>query len=274
MPNASDLDIRLHRIAGTWGQTVLGGPGLLRLREQTLELVTSKGVPIVAPYETLSGAGWRTGTLVVHAAAGVMELDGEMGLERAWVVLTSLACPIPEFARALRTFGSRRGAERTAGASGASAQARFFAPLLQARRRLEGEADLDRRLTAFEAHRLAERMTQVLTLLAAEYHPASAPDRRALEAELFEATAPLFAGFDLLKAAEERYRAAGDDQRFAVWRGWTREVAAVFADADRSWRATMPLLPPLPARPRSRRRRGGAVMLLVTSLGAALGAPL
>jgi hypothetical protein len=273
MPNASDLEVRLRRVAGTWGQTALDGPGMLRLREHSLELVTSRGVPIVAAYDTLSGAGWRTGKLFIHSAAGVVELEGEAGLERAWVALTALSCPIPEFTRGLRTLGSRRSLARKSGAADAAAQTRFFAPLLQARRRLEQEGDLDRRLTAFEAPLLAERMTQVLALLAAEYYPASPPDRRALEAELLEAVAPLLEGLDLLKASEERYRGAADDRRFVAWRGWTRHVAAVFAAADRSWRAASPLLPVAPAPPRSRWRGGrGAGVLFVASLGAVLGA--
>jgi hypothetical protein len=248
---------------------------MLRLREHSLELVTSRGVPIVAAYDTLSGAGWRTGRLFIYSAAGVLELEGDTGLERAWVSLTALSCPIPEFTRGLRTLGSRRVGARKAVHADASAQTRFFAPLLQARRRLEQEGDLDRRLTAFEAPLLAERMTQVLTLLAAEYYPGSAPDRRALEAELFEAAAPLFAGLDALQVAEERYRGAADERRFVAWRAWTGDVAAVFADADRSWRAAFPLLPPAPAPQRSRWRgrggAGGAGVLFVASLGAALG---
>ena len=273
MPNASDVEVRLRRVAGTWGQIALDGPGMLRLREHSLELVTSRGVPIVATYDTLSGAGWHTGKLFIHSAAGVVELEGETGLERAWGALTALSCPIPEFTRGLRTFGSRRDGARKSGASDAAAQTRFFAPLLQARRRLEEEGDLDRRLTAFAAPLLAERMTLVLAQLAAEYHPGSAPDRRALEAELLEAVAPLFEGLDLLKAADERYRSAADDRRFVAWRGWTRHVAAVFAAADRSWRAAIPLLPPAPAPQRSRWRGGsGAGVLFVASVGTVLGA--
>jgi hypothetical protein len=227
--------VHLRRLEGQWRGLAFHGRGLLRLGEEGFELQSEEGSAASEGFGILSGARWRTGSLSVHSELGSVLMESDHGLDLVWVTLTRLACPLPEFTRGLRSLGSRR-------AGSATAQARFFAPLLQARRNLEAEPDLDARLTLFAASTLSNRMVQVLSSLAAERYPGSAPDRRALEAELAEAAAPLFARLQELEESETQFREIGDEARFAAWRTWLKTVARVFSDADRSWRAALGVL--------------------------------
>jgi hypothetical protein len=260
------FEVVLPHVKGTWREATIDGAGVLRLGDVTLEIELREGGTLSASYAALSGAGWRTGVLSLHSAWGHVELEGEDGLERAWTALLALACELPEFTRGLRVLGSRRGGNT-------AAQARFFAPLLQARRRLEDEPDLDRRLLTFDGRVVGQRLSQVLQTLAAECFPNSASDRRALEAELFEATEPLFLRLHGLEGASSRLRAAVDAVRFDAWRSWVAAVAVIFTEADRSWSAATRVLPlPQPERGRRRSWRGYRRVFFAASLGiAALG---
>ena len=192
-------------------------------------------------------------------------LEADRGLDRAWVALVQRACPLPEFTRGLRMLGSRRGGNP-------EAQGRYFAPLLQARRRLEEEGEPERRLAAFDASVLSERLQQNLQAMASASHPANPPDRRALEAELQEATEALFARLATLHNVAESYRTAADAVRFDAWRRWVGAVADVFVHADRSWSAVAEAFPAAPAGAAARRKRwwrrsrGGAAVLLSAGL--------
>ncbi len=263
MPDAGS-EFALRRVNGRWRDAALTGRGVLRLGDQTIEVSTEGGATARAEYPALSGAAWRNGVLTVHALEGTVELEGMQALDRAWVAIVTRACPLPEFTRGLRVLGSRRGGDR-------DAQWRFFAPLLQARRRLEQETDFDRRLDAFDAAALAGRLSQVITALAAERCPDRAPDRRALEAQLTDAAAPVFTRLRALEATTARARAAPDDRGFVAWRAWVTHVMAVFVAADRSWSAAVKLLPPA----RGTRTRGwwwrrSAGLALLVSSGALL----
>jgi hypothetical protein len=267
-PRSGPPEFAIARLSGTWFDRPRSGGARLRLGESALEVLPVAGEPIVTAYASLSGAGFRTGCLTMHGAGGQLLLEAVTGLDRAWVALVERACPVPEFTRGLRALGSRRGGD-------ASAQARFFAPLLQARRRLEEAADVDRRVDAFAAEALSERMRQVIGGLAAEWYPQEGPDRRALEAELSDALTAVFARLTALGAAASRVRAASDATRFDQWRLWLDEVAALFADADRGWSVAAGILPPRAVAPRRGRGRGTAApaVALVASLLSSLGAP-
>ena len=267
--SGSALDFTVQ-LSGTWMDRPRSGAARLRLAEMALEVTPAGGDPIVAPYASLSGASFRAASLTLHAAAGEMRLDADTGLDRAWVLLVARACPVPEFTRGLRALGSRRGGD-------AAAQVRFFAPLLQARRRLEEEADVERRLEVFSAPDLMERMRQTVAALATEWYPHTGPDHRALEAELLDALDALFARFEALGTSASRFREAPEAARFDHWRHWLGEVAGVFADADAGWSAAVRCLPQRPPVERGRSRRGrgrghiAPLLALAVSLGAALG---
>ncbi len=263
MPDAGS-EFALRRVSGTWRDAALSGRGVLRLRDRTIEVVTDGGATAREEYPALSGAVWRKGVLTLHGLDGTVELEGVQALDRAWVAIVARACPLPEFTRGLRVLGSRRGGDR-------DAQSRFFAPLLQARRRLEEETDFDRRLDAFQAPALSERLSQVIAALAAERCPDRAPDRRALEAQLTDAAAAVFTRLRALEATTARARSAPDEQGFVAWRAWVAHVTAVFVAADRSWSAAVDLLPPVRGTgTRGRWWRRSAGLALLVSSGALL----
>jgi len=262
-PEWHRVEVAVGRVAGKWREEGLSGTGTLRLSERALELVLGGGASVTAPYASLSGAIWRTGFLSIHGTAGILELEADQGLDLAWVLLVSLACPLPEFMRGLRALGSTRGGDD-------AVQSRFLTPLLHARRRLEDERDLESRLDSFNGRQLAERMRQAVEVLAAESFPKNAPDRRALEAELLDALEPLFARLHALHGVAERFRASAPEVRFEAWRSWVADVAAVFAEADRSWSAAVQLLPAVrPGVRRTRWWRRRVIALVAASLGAA-----
>jgi hypothetical protein len=122
-----DLAVDVSSALVEWGALRLSGRGTLRLTSDTLQLEVPGGDLLVARYDELRGGGWRTGVLTVHGETGNAVVESMRGLDLAWVSLVERACPLPELARGHRLLGSRRGGS-------IDAQARFLAPLLQARR--------------------------------------------------------------------------------------------------------------------------------------------
>jgi hypothetical protein len=231
-----DIEVAAERVLVQWGLLRLTGPGTLRLTRDAMTVEAPAGGMLRAPYSDLRGGGWRTGTLTVHGNAGTVAIESGHGLDLAWVSLIGRVCPLPELARSHRLLGSRRGGS-------VDAQARFLAPLLQARRRVEDESDLDARVTTFEAKTLRDRLASAIQAIAKDACPASSPDRRGLEAELEEAMAPLFERLGALEVAAETFRSAPESIRFAAWRDWVAVVSNVFALADSGWASAAQLLP-------------------------------
>lgn len=165
--------------------------------------------------------------------------------------------PLPELMRGLRAFGSSRalpGADHD----------RYFAPLVESVRALRSAHERAlasgtepwRAADAVDATRAGTRLRATLAAIAAERFPDSAPDRRALEAELADEADPLFDALDALDAEARRLREAADDERAAAWRRWTAALVATLAAADGSWARAVPVLRETPAPPRAARRRG------------------
>lgn len=145
--------------------------------------------------------------------------------------LERAALTLPELTRSLRAFGSRRAA---GGARRAEHDA-FFAPLLAARGAAARAATADDRRAALDATVVRAAVERRLRDFASERYPDDAPERRALEAELFECAAPLLGRFVELDAAQQRLTACDGAERFVRWRDWARVVAALFESADECW---------------------------------------
>lgn len=230
-----DVELELSSMVVEWGTIRLAGPGQLRLTSEAL-LVEATGGTLLARYAEIRGGGWRTGSLTVHGAAGKAVLQSGRGLDQAWVSLIERACPLPELTRGHRLLGSTRGGP-------VDLQARFLAPFLQARRRLEEEADLEARVATLDARALRERLESALKTIARDSYPSSHPDRRGLEAELEEAMAPFYEGLEAMESAAEYFRSAPEAIRFMAWRDWVSAASKVFALADRGWASAARLLP-------------------------------
>jgi hypothetical protein len=153
---------------------------------------------------------------------------------------------LPEFTRALRAFGSRRG-HRSTRASATSDQQRFFAPLLSARRTAGSAVDPGVVVHSFSAAALSRSLETALRELAVERHGENGPARRALEAELEELIEPLLAAIKLLGEAAELAAESPDNLR--LWRAWATQLRLTFEAADRAWLALDGALDTAPSRP-------------------------
>jgi hypothetical protein len=141
---------------------------------------------------------------------------------------------LPELTRTLRAFGSSRA--RRVGPGGrttdAAEQRQFFGPLLDARRNA-GAASGEAAIAAFNAGTLASVLTATLKQFAAERQPEAGPARRALEAELEDASEPLFDALTALRESADAAIAAAEDLR--LWRVWSAQLRTTFETADRVW---------------------------------------
>jgi len=201
---------------------------------ETLEVVVrmdASGEELVTAMEDLTGAAWRGDVLTLYRGAEWLELRGEGPLDRTWHVLTNRACAVPEVTRGLRALGAHRPQEEQL----VDAHQRFFAPLLQARRRLESDEPMDWRVAGFDTAALDERLRGVLSSLAQARHAVRPPHRRALEAILLEACEPLFERLAVVGSAARVVHGCDDAERFERWRAWSRGVRGVFLMADESW---------------------------------------
>jgi hypothetical protein len=134
---------------------------------------------------------------------------------------------LPELTLSLRSLGSGRGAAP-------AEQGRFFAPLLEARRRAATATSVPEVLAAFSVARLAAALEETLRSLASERFPNRPPARRAFEAELVDAAQPLFAALRTLRDSSPPTNAPVSDQG---WKRWLDMLRATFESADRAWRA-------------------------------------
>lgn len=223
------LAFRAASAVGRWrGRTLAGAVTLFLEQDEVVVRLEASGDELVTPLRALSGAAWRAGVLSLHLPDEALELSDGEALDRAWYALSQRACAVPEVARNLRAL-------RAEDHRHAVARERFFAPLLQARRRLEGEEPVDWRVAGFGADTLTERLRATLAALALERHGERAPHRRALEAGLLDACEALFAQLQRVAEGGRAVHDADDARRFTEWREWAQEVRTLFALADRAW---------------------------------------
>jgi hypothetical protein len=141
---------------------------------------------------------------------------------------------VPELTRTLRAFGSTRGRRVAPGGrtTDAGEQQRFFAPFLDARRAAGGAVG-NGAIEAFARASLADALTATLRQFATDRQPEPGPARRALEAELVDASEPLFDALAALRESAEAALASVDDLR--LWRAWSAQLRTTFETADRVW---------------------------------------
>jgi hypothetical protein len=230
-----DIEVEATSVLVEWGPVRLIGPGRLRLTSDALELAATGGT-WQASFAELRGGGWRTGSLIVHGDQGRAVVESKEGLELVWVQLLERACPLPELVRDHRHLGSRRGGS-------VAAQTRFLGPLLDARKRIEKQPDLESRIAALDARQLRDRVSAVILTIARDTFPASHPDRRALEAELEESMTAFLRQLDSVDAAAAHFRKAPEAIRFSAWREWIDGVVEAYALADSAWASASRFLP-------------------------------
>jgi hypothetical protein len=157
---------------------------------------------------------------------------------------------VPELTLGLRNFAAP-------GALG-DVHTKFFMPLLDARRAAAIASRWSGRVTAFDADRLEATLRVTLAGFATERYPKSAPDRRALTAQLEDACGDLFDALEILRGAQRAVLDEQDDAaRPARWSEWITTLRGMFSAADRGWERMQPLLAsaPQPAGRMGRRAR-------------------
>lgn len=216
-------------IEGLFRGQELQGDGELLLEGHTIILVTERA-NVMLPLAEVEGAVFDANTLELLLTGGdVVRVSGDDVAPMARE-LARRALVVPELTRSLRVLGSPRtqlGPEHD----------RFFAPLLDARRAAERAATPEAAQGALDARKLRAALSARLREIAAERYPSEPPERRALEAELFERAASMLARFDALERAQEVFATCGARERFGRWRAWSAALQEVFASADDCWPA-------------------------------------
>ena len=141
---------------------------------------------------------------------------------------------LPEFTRSLRALAvpSAPGSDHD----------RVFKPLIQARTAAHKVHALEAQVAAFDASRLEREFRDAIAAFATARHARSAPDRRALEAELETLAAPLWSALRALQESAMATRGVSAGDRKSAWERWVQAVQRVFDTADDWWRAVLPVL--------------------------------
>lgn len=237
-----DQGVSFALMAVEWGGTSLG-PGTALVDEDVLRILLVESPTgekaLQFRYDFIVGVSMSHGTVVLTARDGrgleVVTTDAPSFRAR----LLAACRALPEVTRALRALGSRRGA-RGARRNPGDKEARFFAPLIRARRAAMDARSAANVVSAFDAARLAKAHADTILLFSEELSAGHPARRRALEAELSDATEQLSQALDAL--AELAILAASDVDDLVRWRAWATGVQSVFEAADRSWTAVEPIV--------------------------------
>ena len=229
-------------ISGTLGGAALDGTGTVSVGDDVVELRSASRVTAL-DMAAMEGIAYRDSRLTVYLRGGeTVEVSGTARLAAVAREIAAQVCTLPELTRPLRSLGSRRG---RLGVD----HDRFFSPLLAARRRGERAGDQRARLRAFDGAAMSAALDAAIADFAKARFPRRAPDRRALEAELLEISAPLRTALEALDIFGRRAMEEGsEDTVFVRWRSWCTAVREVFDRADRCWIAFGPVLGEAPVR--------------------------
>jgi hypothetical protein len=164
----------------------------------------------------------------------VLELSGGDDLRPLALSVLAAACRMPELTRGLRAFGLTRVPATGPDDPLAAAHDAWFAPLLDARRAVQGVSDPLRQVSLLDGAKLTAAMQRVLTDLSRTLAGKPA-EQRALEAVMEDEAAPLFEALARMTVAGEALRGSAMDSQLAEWRRWVEQARAVFAAADEAW---------------------------------------
>jgi len=217
------------------------GPGTALVDEDVLRLLLLESPTgekaLQVRYDSITGVAIGAGSVIIscRGGRGLVVATKEASSFRGRLLAACRA--LPEVTRALRALGSRRGARGTR-RDPTDKEARFFAPLIAARRSSMEARDATGVIASFDAKALSVEVTATMLEFAAELAAGNPARRRALEAELADATDNLAATLtDLEQLAAV---AASDVDNLGRWRAWADSVQRVFEAADRSWVAIEP----------------------------------
>ncbi|MEO7521020.1 MAG: hypothetical protein ABIW79_04315 [Gemmatimonas sp.] len=225
-----DAGIRITvRVEGTVGGQRIDRGAEVELLDDALVIAWHQAAPWNVSLDGIDGVDYRTRECTIYLARGdALTLTGSEEVRALAIELSERTCVVPELTRGLRVFGSVRGAP------GAVHDA-WFAPLLAARRTVEGECNVDKQLAAMDASRLSRAMHEAMNEIAVLAAPGDPPTQRAVEAAIEEEAEDMFAMLQRLSLAAERLTQAGVETRIADWRRWVRALGDVYGAADEAW---------------------------------------
>ena len=217
------------RVVGIVRGREINADAHLALDAHSLAILWDRATPWRLSLDGIDGLHTDDGHLTLYLASGdVLDVSGDSSLRLLGTQLQSRACAVPELTRGLRTLGSRRAAI-------GNAHDAWFAPLMAARRAIDGVSDPLRQVTLVDAANLSRAMTTVISQLAAIEAPTDVAAQRAIEAVLEEAAEPMFVAMTSLALAADVLRRSELDTRLADWRRWIDALRDVFIAADNSW---------------------------------------
>ena len=171
---------------------------------------------------------------------------------------------LPELTRSLRALGSARWLRD-------ADHARFYTPLLAARRNAARVRSPEGHVAAFQADRLRRALADAVEQMAASRHARSAPDRRAFAAQVTDAGAAVWNALDVMETRAVAVGKAGAIAREEAWRAWVAALQQLFLAADAWWVTIVELRNDGHSRGTLRRAgRALAIALLVALAPAAL----
>lgn len=196
---------------------------------ETLVLAWEQATPWRLSLSGIEGISSGASSLTVYLVSDdVLELSGDDQLRALGLQLLDRACEMPELTRGLKSLGSSRGTP-------IEAHDRWFAPLLAARRSVQGVSDPARQVALLDATSLAREVERAIAEIAATRAPGNAAEQRAIEAALEEEAESLFTAISIMGVSGDALLGGALDTRIADWRRWVETVRAVFAAADEAW---------------------------------------
>ena len=224
--------------SGPWQvRTIEEGGGraaTARLLDDALLLEHAGGVSVIEFASLAGGEAIATRAVLHHAAAGSLVLESPQARELL-ESLANAACTIPELMAHLRVMGSLR-------AKPGSDHDRWFAALLEARRRAHESATPAARRAAVDVPALRAALEATIEAFAFARHKRSAPDRRAFAEELRDLAVGYVAALDQLGVASEALARTAPAERFVRWHEWVEALRRVFTEADAAWEEALPVL--------------------------------
>lgn len=144
---------------------------------------------------------------------------------------------LPEFISGTRSVGAPSAPD--------SDHARVMRPLLAADQVAHEARTLEGQLEAFDPVALEQAWRTLIIEFAAERHPDSVPDQRALAAELTAQGAEVWAALAELTVASRWARVAAQESASVAADGrarWIEALGALFTAVDRWWSMIVPIL--------------------------------
>lgn len=166
---------------------------------------------------------------------------------------------LPELTRSLRALGAARWLRD-------ADHARFFTPLLTARRNAARVRTAEGHVAAFQAERLRRALGEAVEQMAAARHPKSAPDQRAFAARVTDAGAALWRALDELEERAADVAKAPAATRRDAWMAWVAVLERLFLAADAWWMAIVELRDGRSARGSTRGGDSGAFKAVSVAL--------